>query len=482
MSRRGMTLIEMMVAMTATLLLMGAIAQVFSVFGTAVSDSRSVIETDARMRAVAWQLRTDLAGATAATLPPLTPADDAGYFEVVEGPSTDTLLYYNAATDTSLATPFDKTGGSPGPGATSDDRILGDTDDVLLFTTRSMNPPFLGKFENGKYESSVAEVAWFLRPTRNSSSGAPVTSNPTAYTLHRRQMLVVGYVGAGAFASSQNMVDSTQLPATGTSSWQNYWNRYDISARAARPPTGGTNFMPNTLADLTRRESRFMHNVAGITGTTGFPFRFPRQFQFHAPSTDNLDGLTFAGTAREGEDVVLSNVIAFDVRVFDPTAAVQLSGNTVVAPGDPGFVTGSSNGFGAYVDLGHGDTTTGPSGIPRHFNGLGAGKSELDATATQPRTWDTWSTHYESDGIDQDNVLGNDQGTNGLDDDLDGIVDNGPVDLNADGDFADPGEQGELETSPPYPFPLRGIEVRIRCYEPSSRQVRQMTIRHTFVR
>jgi len=29
--------------------------------------------------------------------------------------------------------------------------------------------------------------------------------------------------------------------------------------------------------------------------------------------------------------------------------------------------------------------------------------------------------------------------------------------------------------------PLRGIEVRIRCYEPTSRQVRQMTVRHSFI-
>ena len=43
MTRRGMTLVEMLVAMTATLLLMGVIAQVFSVFGSAISDSRSVI-------------------------------------------------------------------------------------------------------------------------------------------------------------------------------------------------------------------------------------------------------------------------------------------------------------------------------------------------------------------------------------------------------------------------------------------------------
>jgi hypothetical protein len=86
-------------------------------------------------------------------------------------------------------------------------------------------------------------------------------------------------------------------------------------------------------------------------------------------------------------------------------------------------------------------------------------------------TYDTWSTHYEVDGVNQGdaptltNTPQTDEGTNGRDDNGDGVVD----------------DLGEQETSAPYPVPLRGIEIRIRVYEPSSRQVRQMTVRHTFV-
>jgi prepilin-type N-terminal cleavage/methylation domain-containing protein len=65
MNRRGMTLVEMLVAMTATLVLMAAVAQAFGVFGLAISGSRAVLELDARMRTAAWRLRSDLAGATA---------------------------------------------------------------------------------------------------------------------------------------------------------------------------------------------------------------------------------------------------------------------------------------------------------------------------------------------------------------------------------------------------------------------------------
>ena len=69
MTRRGMTLIEMMIALSATLLLMAAVAQVFAVFGGAISGSRAVLDLDGRMRTAAWRLRTDLAGITARTVP-----------------------------------------------------------------------------------------------------------------------------------------------------------------------------------------------------------------------------------------------------------------------------------------------------------------------------------------------------------------------------------------------------------------------------
>jgi len=477
MIRRGMTLIEMMVALAATLLLMAAVAQVFSAFGSAVSDSRAVMELDSRMRAAAWRLRADLEGVTAPMLPPLRPDHDAGYFEIVEGPNSDTRIMFDPATGTTIAGGFDKTGTSAGPGA-SDDRILGDTDDVLLFTTRDQARPFLGRFNTAKYESQLAEVAWFLRPAR--VGGTVATSDPTTFTLYRRQLLVVGYVGSGTFARNRNMVDATTLPGAG-SAWQKYYDRFDISARAVTS-SSGTTFIPNTLSDLTRRESRFMHNVAGISDGSGFPYPFPAVFQ-QAAASPVLDGLTFEGTSRQGEDVVLGNVIGFDVRVFDPTAPVQVSGNTILGPGDPGFATAAGGvANGAYVDLGNGVTVRGPSRELPRLAAYGAAQSQLQGSATGVRVWDTWSTHYETDGVDQDRDGMIDQGTNGFDDDADGIVDDGPIDLNQDGLYNGPGESGEQETWPPYPVPIRGIEVRLRCYDPLSRQVRQITVRKTFVR
>ena len=204
------------------------------------------------------------------------------------------------------------------------------------------------------------------------------------------------------------------------------------------------------------------------------------------------------GRDRFGDDAILTNVIAFDVRVYDPGAPVQIPGNTstTVAPGDPGYSlpTGTppappSGTFinapfvmtGAYVDLGYGidpgDGQVRPPHLPPYASGFeaplffGAGdpKSQLVGTLSTPRTFCTWSTHYESDALDQDNLLGPDQGTNGIDDLVGGLFPNGLID-----------DLSEAETQPPYPLLLPGLEVRIRCYEPVSRQVRQITIRHAF--
>ena len=142
---------------------------------------------------------------------------------------------------------------------------------------------------------------------------------------------------------------------------------------------------------------------------------------------------------------------------------------------------------GAYVDLQHGSANTllAPFLVYPHFAGEGDPASKLHASLGANggrRTYDSWSTHYEANGKDEDLDGAVDDGTDGLDNDGDGTIDESAYDANGNGSYADAGDdQGEQETRPPYPYPLRGIEVRIRCYEPESRQVRQVTIRHTFV-
>jgi hypothetical protein len=213
---------------------------------------------------------------------------------------------------------------------------------------------------------------------------------------------------------------------------------------------------------------------------------------------------------RVKEDVVLENVIGFDVKVWDPGAPLfYVSNNQVLNPSsippgsnpqivslneipydpnnpadplNPAYATGYS---GAYVDLGYAARYFAPAAIPSLllFGNLGDLNSGLRAAdLTTPRIYDTWSTHYENTIYNPNsylystpiNPLSPDttrpdlfpgKGTNGFDDDGNGIVD----DVN------------EIHVPPPYAAPLRGIQVKIRIFEPDSRQIREVTVVQDFL-
>ena len=423
-STAGFTLVELLVASAIALTVMGAVATLFGIFGRTASQSQAIVDLTDKIRSVAWRMRQDLAGVTVELTPWTRPESNSGYFEMIEGLAKDS----DAANDTA--------------------NIAADMDDVLMFTTRSTSGPFVGKFDSNTIESPTAEVAWFCKTAANQ----PV-SGLTLYNLYRRQLLVTAYVGVEPFLSGNNSLPGTLATAYAT---------YDISLRL-----DGTSLYPNALSDLTKRENRFLHAIT-------FPYAF---LSATAPNA------TFDGTAREGEDIVLSNVIGFDVRVFDPEAPARQRNGVTLYPGDPGYATASLAGSkGSFVDLGGvartstpvpSRTVIGGTFAPAGATAMGSNGMYVSGTSTTwasgaslaNPTYDTWSMHYEFNGVDDDRDALIDEGTNGLDDNNDGL----------------PDDIGEFETSPPYPVPLRGIEVRIRCYEPSSKQVRQTTIRHTFI-
>lgn len=383
--RGGYSLVELLVASTIGLALMAFIATVFGVIGQASSEGQDIARMQDQLRAAAWTLRQDLMGATSSQIPWQRPEQGAGYFELIEGPLNDS-----------------------GTGA-----VVGDVDDVLMFTTQKLSGTFSTKVGAESVESPIAEVIWFC--------GQPVEDarlpGVTLYKLHRRCLVVRPYLGFRPEPTVGNdvfaVIDTSagQFPNGGPQG---------ISMRAGAAPT---QFVLNGLADLTKRENRFLHTEPVVSGTSTFPFEV------------DLVELRQAILA-SGDDIVMTNVIGFDVRVFD----AQQSPN-------------------AFIDLGNAGSsaTTTLSGTANHV--------AKNIPLAQP-TYCTWSYHYEFNGIDEDDFLGPDQGTNGIDDNGDGV----------------PDDIGELETSPPYSVPLRAVEVRLRCIEPQSKQIRQVTIRHTFPR
>lgn len=398
--RHGMTLVEMLVAMTLTLIMMGLVAQLFGMLGEGVNGSRNQVELYNQMRATGQRLRQDLAGVTVGMTPSAAPDQSLGYFEYIEGQETDAVGYGPIRLgDYRLASPYPKAT-QPTPSALgSDDRLVGDVDDVLLFTTRSSDAPFAGSLDGIAIESSVAEVAWYCRDVPNSFS-------PRLYNLFRRQRVVMGNPsGGGAVTFSGSIPNADNV----SGDWDEIESKTDISCRME-----GNYAVPNTLGDLTKRQNRFGHVAA-----------YPHAFDPEATET------------RRGENLILSNCIGFDVRAFDANAGLSLKGvgGTLVMPGDPGFgslsgtigVIDSIGAIPVYVDLGSGGGSA--SGFLRDMR---TGFNPLTSHPLVWPTYDTWSTTH----------LG--------------------------------------QSAPPYAAKLRGVEVRIRCYEPRSRKVLQISVRQSF--
>lgn len=397
----GFTLVELLVATAIALALMLFVATIFSVFGQTVGETQDVLRLHDQMRSAAWSLRQDLAGITCPVKPWGRPEADAGYFELIEGPLND----YQQPNDI-IANVLPR-GGLDGTSV-----LATDIDDVLMFTTQRAGENFIGMLNGFSIESPTAEVAWFCV-----QGGEPIDGQPV-YNLHRRRLLVRSYIGTTTSLASGYDGIPGAVPAI--------YQTVDLSLRAG----GASQLLPNGLSDLTKRENRFCHNPGFPHAVTNDPVKL-------LPPTPFT--LQTGGVLASGEDVILNNVIAFDVRVFDPQQSPSP----------------------AYVDLGG---STGGGLFPATtLTGSPAAKSTLAVP-----TYCTWSEHYEANGIDEDDGgMGLvDEGTNGKDD-------SSPSDGVAD-------DPAELETAPPYNVPLQAIEIRIRCIEPKSKQIRQVTIRHSF--
>jgi hypothetical protein len=97
--------------------------------------------------------------------------------------------------------------------------------------------------------------------------------------------------------------------------------------------------------------------------------------------------------------------------------------------------------------------------------------------------YDTWSFHYENNGVNEDNDTDVDEGVNGIDNV--GQYANPAWPATPPPTLPDtrlgPDDVGEYETTPPYDKPLRGVQLLIRAYEPDSRAIRQVRVNQHFL-
>ena len=185
----GFTLIELLVAAAGGLILMGFMAVVFGFYGRTVRENQAIIRMNDALRSASYKLRQDLQGVTCDVTPWQKPEADAGYFELIEGPLTDST-YYDSIGAIASRLPTDA----------EPNNLLGDYDDVLLFTTRGNGDSFVGKMnttDNGsRCGGSCLVLCSAARPCRWDES-LLATSQATAgswvrwgwqfFTFHRRR-------------------------------------------------------------------------------------------------------------------------------------------------------------------------------------------------------------------------------------------------------------------------------------------------------
>ncbi|MEC7566134.1 MAG: prepilin-type N-terminal cleavage/methylation domain-containing protein [Planctomycetota bacterium] len=470
----GFTIVELLVASTVGLLLVMGVIEAFRQITTAVTRGRANVQLSVQLRNATNLLRQDFQGITVPAIPNTSTDSGAGYFEIIEGQDNDLIT---SATDT----------------------LSGDTDDVIMFTSRRLGEPFSGRVVGGLvasarpsgYEtitSPNAEIIYWLEPRNteflrdgadNDGNGntdepaegylAPLQHNgmPLA-TLRRRALLIRPDLNNNLGV----------IPGYTAAQIGQFLNDNDISVRVN---LNNDTISANSLSDLTLRQNRIAHVPSADMINTNIDLNFPFAFE---PSR-----LPFQSGIFMGEDVVFDQVISFDIRVYDPLAKVvqDITGSEPLVPGDPGYETQAHTaiiGRGAYIDLGFASRLTNLA--PAVRNQLGSLLSQkADSRAqlngfTPPlypvgsgyftfgncSVYDTWTIEYERDGLDQDRDGIVDEGMDGFD--------NNPL-LNAGVD-----DTSEREAPPPYPPPLRGFQVIVRAFQNGQQQTRQFTINHDF--
>ena len=504
--RHGLSLIEIMIAMVMTLIVLGAMMAAFSYGSAEMQKGRASIELNNRLIAAEEILRRDL---NRITVKPesnhLLPSLPNGYLEIVEGPQTD-FVPGNAAV-------FSHGG---------NEMVFGDRDDYFACTIQSDGKAFRGRQGDQIIQSPAAEVAWFTVPNTS-------TPDPTDALLIRRQLLILPTTPTAALFSSTNTVLANR-----ESEISEFIKNNDVSVRVVR--TAAEHFVfANTLTDLALRGNRFCH-TGSLESIYTDPNRSPR---------DSLLNIAELENRYDDEHVVSSSIAAFDIKVFAPDAYslfVTSGSSAIVDIASPGGIAFGQNSYsddldgtaevedaifdaldrnaanfiGDYVDIGQvpgaavtstpvlGTTsnaifgynpTTGALGTTFNGHQYGFRRSEgpLSSVPTTParppltttdvmgmefyETYDTGTSRYNR-------RVANHPGSNGVDD---LTIDDTSTGSDPPNGIIDDAEEliiGGIRYETvlaPYNTSIEGISFTTRVIEPNTKQVRQLTVKKSFV-
>jgi len=400
------TLVELLVALALSLLLLLAVTELLSRVGGTMNDTRSAMSVSANLHEAALLLRQDFARIpdSLASKPQKIAAgedvsDRDGYLEIVEGP------------DTIGSHPFVNKNDLDEDGNPRSDTTVGDVDDIIAFTAFAYrfrgldHANFRGLVlgDTGEFrieETEAAEIAWFVRGN----------------TLYRRVRLIPDDASVSERARRENRLLHVfrGAPDSASRTTQFPFPLYDL-----RPAYSGWRYLRVPTLEETIHENWTEPQWKTIPINLDELEENPdlwEQPHFFPNLQDRRSGSLTGFVARPnrhpraGEDVVLTNVLSFDVKVWCPI--------------EKGF-----------VDLGKPETTW-------EDDKNTAWTGDDGESLQLPRTWDSWTRRYSVDYPEYRNG--------------DGIV------------------------MPPYAAPLTAIQITIRCFDPASRVIKQVTVVHRF--
>ncbi|MDF1746871.1 MAG: type II secretion system protein [Gimesia sp.] len=457
-SAGGFTLVEMIVSVALVLLMMLMFAEIFQIASNSITAQRGLSENDQRARMLTTLIQADLNKRTFQNVTPFDPtegpttnlsafSDRLGYLMISENDpdnDADDLIQFTA--DATITTNLLDTTPYFGKATVLGGNILThpnqpETDDAKISPDNASQSPY-------------AEICYFMR----------------GGNLYRRTLLIRKPLDLETTTTTQPDTSQTTGgllffdPATPAlyRYVDNFWNDFDFSAYRAGTPTSYANFhdvnsLDNTtilepVFSLGRPNYRFGYNhatglpreyVDDSSGTAQFIGRFTHQEtsdpDFLYPQANSTAGginpmnpassslefdratnvvSQYSDGLRRAEDLVLSNVLSFDIKLFDQMA-------------------------GQFVDIGGATAVDyAASATPDYHN------NNPNSTTFARNIFDTWHIQHDIDNADSDNDF-----TTG--------ADNPPF---------KPGI-GTASIRP-----LSAIQITIRYRDISSQQIRQMTI------
>jgi prepilin-type N-terminal cleavage/methylation domain-containing protein len=378
-SRRGFTLVEMLVATALTIFIMVILSQAFVAAMETFRQLKGIGDLESSLRTAATMLRRDLA---ADHFEGKRRLSDSQFWSSV-GPPSQGYLRIQQDKDTIGDSDLEKADADGLPSRRRTGHKLALTvklrgNNRLDFFSAKISDPdpnaTLVKFgfpdaryqQAGIFSSQWAEVAYFL--WRDPSN--PITANATPlYNLYRRQRLAVPY---------DNADPNWGNPAVDIGR-ASFYSQISVSYGGLANPDNAGKLYFNSPADLTIPERRF-----GMTSTPG-SFGLPVKYL-----PVSLNGkLT-------GDDLLLTNVVSFDIQVLPARNAPDFVDLKDLTPGAFIFDTWSTIKDDVY------DYANTPVPATYYkYNGV-AGQGNLFAIRVTMRVWDPRTEQTRQISVIQD--------------------------------------------------------------------------------